>query len=129
MGWLRHLVLHNWWLKLLALGLAYALWAVVLPRESGPIEIGRSVPLELVNLPAGVEVVGQIPTHIHLHLRGSESRLRRLLPEEVGVVLDLRNATPGNHTFRLTPTDVEAPPGVEVVRIVPDVVRLEFARR
>lgn len=129
MGWLRHLVLHNWWLKLLALGLAYALWAVVLPRESGPIEIGRSVPLELVNLPAGIEVVGQIPTHIHLHLRGSESRLRRLLPEEVGVVLDLRNATPGKHTFRLTPTHVEAPPGVEVVRIVPDAIRLELARR
>jgi hypothetical protein len=129
MDWLRRLLLHNWWLKLLALGLAYALWALVIPTESGPVEIGISVPLELANVPANLEVVGEIPTRIHLHLRGSEARLRRLLPEEVGIALDLRQATAGNHVFRLTAADVEAPPGVEVMRIVPEEVRLEFVRR
>lgn len=128
-GWLRQVLLHNWWLKLLALGMAYALWAVVIPRESGPVEIGRSVPLELVNLPRGAQVVGEFPTHIHLHLRGSEGRLRRLAPEDVGVVLDLSGASPGNHIFVLTAENVEVPPGVEVVRIVPEQVSLELRRR
>lgn len=129
MGWLRNWLLHNWWLKLLALGLAYALWAVVIPTESGPVEIGLSVPLELAHLPPGLQVTGEIPTRIHLHLRGNELRLRRLQPEEVGVLLDLRGASPGNNTFRLTAADVEAPAGVEVVRITPEEIRLEMARR
>lgn len=129
MGWLRRFFVHNWWLKLLALALAYGLWVLIVPAERGPVEIGVSVPLELVNLPPGLEVVGEIPTRIHLHLRGSELRLRRLLPGQVGVALDLRRASPGNHQFRLTAAAVEAPPGVEVVRISPDGVRLQLARR
>ncbi len=129
MDWLRRLLLQNWWLKLLSLALAYALWAWVVPTESGPVEIGFSVPLELANVPRGLEVTGEIPARIHLHLRGSESRLRRLLPEEVGIVLDLRNAKPGNHVFRLTPAQVEAPPGVAVVRITPEEVHLRLTPR
>ncbi len=130
MGWLRRLLLHNWWLKLLALALAYLLWSVVIPTESGPmVQIGVSAPLELVNLPAELEVVGEIPSRVHLHLRGSESQLRRLKPEDVGVKLDLRAATPGNHRFSLRPENVELPAGVEVIRVVPDMVELALARR
>ena len=127
MDWLKQLLLHNWWLKLLSLGLAYALWAVV--TQAPAAEIRLSVPLELQQVPAGLQVAGEIPTQVHLHLRGPESRLRTLQPQEVGVVLDLRKATPGNHVFRLTAAAVEVPPGVEVVRIIPEEVRLELVPR
>lgn len=129
MGWLRHLVLHNWWLKLLALGLAFALWAWVIPNESRPEERDLSVPLMIANLPPGLEVVGDVPPRIHLHVRGSGSRVRRLTPEELGVVLDLGGVRAGNHGFRLTAANVRVPPGVEVVRLVPEELRLQVVRR
>jgi len=125
MNLLKRIFVDDWWLKLLSLALAYALWAIV--TQAPPVEIGMSVPLEFRNLPDDLVVAGEIPTHVHLRLRGPESRLRTLLPEEVGVAVDMSWATPGNHPLRLDVSQVELPPGVEVVRIVPEEVRLELA--
>jgi hypothetical protein len=127
MSWLKNLLLRDWWLKLLSLVLAYGLWAVV--TQAPPVEIGLSVPLELRHLPAHLQVAGEIPPRIHLHLRGRENRMRTLRLEEVGVALDLSGARAGNHRFPLTPANVELPAGIEVVRIIPEEVRLELAPR
>jgi len=125
MNWLKRIFVHDWWLKLLSLALAYALWAIV--TQAPPVEIGMSVPLEFRNLPDSLVVAGEIPTRVHLRLRGSDSRLRTLLPEEVVVAVDMSWATPGNHTLRLEASQVELPPGIEVVRIIPEEVRMELA--
>jgi YbbR domain-containing protein len=127
MAWLRGALLNNWWLKLLSLGLAYALWLVV--TQAPPVEIGVSVPLELRHLPSHLQVAGEIPTRVHVHLHGSESRLRLLPAEEIGVVVNLSGATPGSHNFRLRAEDVEVPAGIEVVRIIPEDVELELVPR
>lgn len=127
MDWLKQLLLRNWWLKLLSLGLACALWAVV--TQAPPIEIEVTVPIELHQMPAALEVAQQIPAEVRLRLRGPESRLRALRPEEVGIVLDMSRAAPGNHVIALGPAQAQVPPGVKVVRIVPDVVTLELVPR
>ena len=120
-------VLGNWWLKLLALGLAYALWLAV--GQAPRVDVGVSVPLELQNLAADLQVTGEMTTRIHLILRGPESILRKLPSEQVGVVLDLEGFSAGNHVIPLTADDVERPSGIDVVRITPDEVRLELASR
>jgi YbbR domain-containing protein len=125
MNLVKRIFVDDWWLKVLSLALAYALWAIV--TQAPPVEIGMSVPLELRNLPRGLQVEGEIPTRIHLHLRGPQERMRGLEPEEVGVAVDMSWATPGNHTLRLEVSHVELPPGIEVVRIIPEEVRLELA--
>lgn len=127
MDWLRRLLLHNWWLKLLSLGLAYLLWLVV--TQAPPVDIGMSVPLELRDLPPHLRVAGEIPPRVHVHLHGPENRLRVLVAEEIGVVVNLRGATAGNHRFRLEAENVEVPPGIEVVHIIPEAVQLELVRR
>ncbi|MFQ5926268.1 MAG: CdaR family protein [Terriglobia bacterium] len=127
MDWLRNLLLHNWWLKLLALGLAYALWWGVM---QGPVvEMGMWAPLELRNVPVGIQVRGEFPSPVYLHLRGPERRLHALEPEKLGVVVDLSGAEAGNHQVKLERANVEVPPGIEVVRIIPEEVRLELVRR
>lgn len=124
---LARLLLHNWWLKGLSLALSYGLWVVV--TQSPPVEIGVSVPLELRHLPADLQVVGEIPTRVHLHLYGPEARLRTIQPEDVGVVVDLSRATAGNHAIELQIEHAEVPPGIQVVRIVPSQVRLQLVAR
>jgi YbbR domain-containing protein len=124
MNLFRRIFVDDWWLKLLSLALAYALWAIV--TQAPPVEIGMSTPLELRNLPRHLQVEGEI-ARIHLHLRGPQEQMRRLAPEEVGVAVDMSWATPGKHTLRLEVSHVELPSGIEVVRIIPDEVRLELA--
>ncbi|MFQ5777505.1 MAG: CdaR family protein [Terriglobia bacterium] len=127
MRWLRQLLLHNWWLKLLALALAYGLWWAV---TQGPVvEMGMWGPLELRNVPAGIKVEGEFPAPVYLHLRGPERQLHALQPEKLGVVLDLSGATAGNQRFRLDVGSVEVPPGIEVLRIVPAEVQLTLSPR
>ena len=119
--------LGNWWLKLLSLGLAYALWVAV--GQAPRVDVGISVPLELRNLSSSVRVTGEMTTRVYLILRGPESILRTLPSEQVGVVLDLQGFSAGNHTIPLTPANVEAPSGIEVVRITPEEVLLELTPR
>lgn len=127
MDWLKQLLLRNWWLKLLSLALAYALWSII--TQAPPVEIQVSALLELRQVPASLEVAGEIPPRVHLHLRGPENRLRALQPEEVGVVVNLNAAKPGHHVIQLTPAHAEVPPGIEVVRTIPDQVHLELVPR
>ncbi len=127
MDWLRKALFGNWWLKLLSLGLAYALWSAV--TYTPVADIGVSVPIELHNLPANLQVAGGFSTRVHLQLRGPENRLRRLTPEQIAVVVDLREATPGKITLHLSAQNVEVPSGIEVVRILPEEIWLELAPR
>ncbi|MBI4466580.1 MAG: hypothetical protein HY656_04025 [Acidobacteria bacterium] len=127
MDWLKRLLLHNWWLKLLSLGLAYALWSII--AQAPPVEIELTVPVEAQQVPPALEVARQIPAEVSLRLRGPSNRLRTLQPREIGVVIDLSHATPGNHAVVLDARNVELPPGVELVRILPAEVRLELVQR
>ncbi len=122
MGWLRAALVNNWWLKLLSLGLALALWSSV--HQAATVEIDVSVPLELRNVPAGMQVAAQTATRVTLGLRGPESLLSRMSYEELAVVADLEGFAVGHHRVDLS---AEVPPGVEVVRIIPSQVRLELA--
>ena len=124
MKWLKRLLLDNWWLKLLSLLLAYGLWSVV--TQAPPVEIRVSAPLELRFAPAGLEVRGEVPERVRLHLRGPETRLRTLQPEEVAVFINLNTATAGHYRFVLDARNAEVPPGVEVVSFVPSEVELDL---
>lgn len=127
MSWLKRWLLENWWLKLLSLALAYGLWSVV--TQAPPVEIRVSAPLELRYVPAGLEVRGEVPARVRLHLRGPESRLRTLEPEEVAVFINLNTATPGHYRFVLDARNAELPPGVEALSFVPEEIVLDLAPR
>lgn len=127
MGWLKRLLLNNWWLKLLSLALAYGLWVVV--TQAPPVEVPLSVPLELRHVPAGLQVAGELPPRVRLQLRGPENRLRTLEPEEVAVFINLNTATPGHYRFTLDARNAEVPPGLEVISVYPAEVELDLIPR
>ena len=124
MGGLGRALLNNWWLKLLSLALAYALWSLV--TQAPTIDGDISVPLELRNLAPDLQVAGGLSTRARLHLRGSESLLRELGSNDLGLVVDLQGFGAGRHRFQLTAKNVELPPGIEVVGVTPAEVWLEL---
>jgi YbbR domain-containing protein len=111
-------------LKFLSIALAALLWLVVSGEQI--VERALRIPLEFTNLPSHLELVGETPTVADVRVRGSSGALTRLAPGDLVAVLDLRAARAGRRLFHLTPTDVRAPFGVEVVQVNPSNVSIGF---
>jgi len=111
-------------LKLLSVTLAVMLWMVIAGEET--VERGLRVPLELQQFPPGLELLGDVPTTADVRVRGAAGTLSRLSPGDVVAVVDLRGARSGERLFHLTPEQVRAPFGVEVVQVTPSTVAVAF---
>jgi len=69
---------------------------------------------------------GDVPTAVDVRVRGASGTLSRVGPGDVVAVLDLRGARPGRRLFPLTPDQVRAPFGVEIVQVMPSAVAMTF---
>lgn len=111
-------------LKALSLVLALLLWMVVSGEET--VERGLRVPLELLQVPAGLELTGEVPATVDVRVRGGSGTLSRVSTGDVVAVLDLRSARSGRRLFPLTPEQVRTPFGVEVVQVQPSALAMAF---
>lgn len=111
-------------LKVLSFATAVLLWMVVSGDEI--VERGLRVPVELQQLPAGLELAGDIPTTLDVRVRGGSTTLSRVSPADVVAVLDLRSARPGRRLFPMTQDQMKVPFGVDVVQITPSAIALIF---
>ena len=111
-------------LKLVSIGLAVLLWVVVSGEET--VERGLRVPLELQQVPAGFELVGDVPATVDVRVRGASGILSRVAAGDVVAVLDLHAARSGRHLFPLTPDQVRPPFGVQVVQVQPSAIAMTF---
>jgi YbbR domain-containing protein len=84
------------------------------------------VPLELQQFPAGLELQGEPPSTVDVRVRGASGALGRLAAGDIVAVLDLRGSRAGRRLFHLTPDQVRAPFGIEVVQVTPSTVALVF---
>src|SRR5438270_6393914 len=117
-------VFGNFWLKLLSVGLALLLWMVVSGEET--VERGLRVPLELTQVPAGLELLGEVPATVDVRVRGASGTLSRVAAGDVVAVIDLHTAQAGHRLFPLTPDQVRVPFGVEIVQVLPSAVTMAF---
>ena len=127
MPFLRNWVFHNWHLKLFALLTAFLLWSMYTSEPAA--EVGFTVPLEIRNVPASMEISGDIPSQVRLRVRGRSSLLRRLSAADLGITVDLSGSKPGEIRIELTPDMVETPYGATVVRIAPAEFHLTLVAR
>ncbi|MSO84313.1 MAG: hypothetical protein EXQ53_13635 [Acidobacteria bacterium] len=111
-------------LKGLSVALAVLAWLLVSGEQI--VERALRIPLEFINLPAQLELVGDTPIVADVRVRGSSGALSRIPAGELVVVLDLRRARPGQRLFHLTSADVRAPFGIDVVQMTPSTVSIAF---
>jgi len=67
---------RNLGLKMLAVALGIIVWYLVAGEQI--VERGLRIPLEFVNLPAQLELVGDSPTVVDVRVRGSSGALSRI---------------------------------------------------
>jgi YbbR domain-containing protein len=124
---MRSWIVRHWHLKVLALGLAFAVWVAVTGEGRGVLDF--RVPVDVV-LGTGATLAGAPPTNVTVRLRGPDSLLRRLDPYDLTLHVDLRDAAGGDRTVQLTSHNVSGVPSdVEVALIDPDRLRLSIAKK
>ena len=117
---------HHPGLKLLSVAIAVLLWFTVSGEEV--VERSLRVPLELRNIPDRMELVDSPPISVDVRVRGTTGVVSHLDSGDVVAVLDLSSGRPGRRLFHLTPTQVVAPLGVDVVQVTPATIPLTFER-
>jgi hypothetical protein len=118
---------RHFWPKAISVGVATLLWIAV----GGEKVVERSLraPLELQNVPAALELVGDAPDAVDVRVRGASSALGRMSQGDVTAVVDVANARPGRNLFHLGPTNVRTPFGVDVTYAGPATIPLSFERQ
>ncbi len=123
---LRYWITHNWHLKVIALVLAAMLWMAVANEASS--EVGLDVPLEYRNIPSEVEITGDMTNSVQVRLRGSSNVLKQITSKDVSTIIDLGKMRTGEKIVALSPQNVQAPFGAEVIRVNPSSVRFSLER-
>ena len=123
---MRERLTENLGLKVLSLVLGITLWYAV-ARDQGA-EFAFSIPVELRDIPEGLEVVEESVQQVDVRLRGPSDILRGLTPQDLSVGIDLSEAEPGERVAYLTPDDVAVPFGARVIRVTPASVQIALDR-
>lgn len=119
-------VAHRWREALAAVVLAAVAWAVLVPG-SDVVEDTRRAGVVVDNLPEGYRLESIDPPEVEVLLSGP----RRILPDDpetFKVRIDADLVALGRRTFKLTPSDVETPPGVLALAVEPRAVVLSVEK-
>jgi len=125
---LRNIFLRNWGLKLFSFLLAVILWFSVIPKERIVSEKIITVPLELHNIPAGMEVVEKPTSNVDVKIRAPNRLINQLNSACVHAVLDLHEAQIDLTEYPLNKNMISLPQGAEVKDIYPSLVKLRLEK-
>ena len=127
MGFLRKYVLADAGLKLLALAISFLLWATYTAEPYA--EVGFQLPLEFTTMPPQLEISGDVPTVVHIRVRGRSALLRRMIPADLNLRLDMKDGKQGTSIVNISPEMVRAPYGATVVQVAPTEIHVTLVPR
>lgn len=127
MRFLRKYVFANVGLKLVALAISFLLWATYTSEPFA--EVGYQVPLEFTTMPRHLEISGDLPTVVHVRVRGRSALLRRMVAADISISVDMKDGTEGTSQIRITPDMVRAPYGATVVQVSPSQFQVTLVPR
>jgi len=113
---LRSILVENWGIKLVSIGLSLILWFYV--TSKGKTEMTLAVPLELRNIPQNMAVVGSVASSLEVRVQGQERVLRDITTgKKVVGILDLSMTKEGENVVPLSPDDISRPPDIVVTHM------------
>jgi hypothetical protein len=70
-----------------------------------------------------------VPTLAHIRVRGRSALLRRLIPADLNLRLDMKGGKEGTSILNITPEMVGAPYGATVVQVAPSEIHVTLVPR
>jgi YbbR domain-containing protein len=125
---IRNIFVKNWGLKLFSFLLALVIWVTIIPEEKLSFEKSVTVPLELHNLPSGMEIIEKPPSTIDVIIKAPHRLIDLINSETVRARLELGSARVEQTEFPLNRTMIILPQGAEVKEFSPSQVRMRLER-
>jgi len=119
-------VARDWKLKLVSLGLALGLWFLLVPADKLSSEKSLTIPLEVRNIPPGLEIVERSVSAVDITLRAPNRLLEEIGPSGLVARIDLDRATVLQQEYALSTSMIAVPPGAQVVKISPSKVTIKL---
>lgn len=119
---MRKFFLDNLGLKITAVLLSILLWLFATAR--GQSEISLDVPLELKNIPSGLEVLSQSVKSVSLNVRGQERLIRSIRPSDIRVSIDLSKAKKGEGIYAISKNNIKLHHTITVTNVSPTHVKV-----
>jgi YbbR domain-containing protein len=117
---------QNLGIKLIAIICALVLWFFVVGEEKA--EIGLTIPVEIVNVPANLMVVNDVDNGIDVRVSGPRSLIRQVASQKISKTIDLSRAGAGLISFPISPDSLPLPRGVRVTRVRPTSITIFLER-
>lgn len=120
-------IFANWHTKLLAVAIAFVLWAAVQGFKTD--ETNVMIPIALENVPADVVVTEQSVDEVNVRLMGSRAALRRADEEELVLPISLSGVKVGQVLLAVDPERIELPRGAQATAHSPTTVQFRVEPR
>lgn len=104
--------------------LAFLFWSTVVLTQSELRESAYTIPVDYVNVPRGLSIVGGSISELRVHLLGQRSDIQRIAESRLRARVDLSNAEAGRRNVALTNKNVTLPSGLRIIRIEPSSLEL-----
>lgn len=115
---------ENMAMKISAVLISVFLWFFVTSR--GQSEISLDVPVDMKNIPAGMEVVHSSTKTVNVTIRGQERLLKNVRVGSLRVFVDLSKGKKGEGTFYVDKEDIKLPYAMKVVNVMPSTVKVRL---
>ncbi len=107
---MKRLIFENFGLKVLAVFIAFALWAYVGSRQV--LERKMTLHIEFTDIPAGVTLGSNVKTSISAILVGRKESLLDLDPDDLSALVSLKGCLAGQREMTVHPKIQGLPSGV-----------------
>ena len=121
--WIKKTVAINFQIKLVALFITVVFWFVVFGKKD--LEITKLVKLDVLT-PKELMVSTDIPSEIHIRIRGPSVLLKALENKEQIIKQDLSKHKAGFTSIKIFPEMVDLPLGTKVVDFYPSIITLQL---
>ena len=126
MNRIRLLITHRWPLKAGSFALVCLLWLMLAGQQD--FEVNLRVPVEIKNVPSGMEVLKPSKPEVEITFRGLRKDASTLNDRNVHVELDLSLASMGKKTYSITRDQILLPNDrIQIVGIEPARFVFEFS--
>lgn len=120
----------DWFLKIISLLIAFIMWAFISGQKTPKIiEKNFTAPIYFENTSDDMILTRDVLYEITVQLRGPESIIKNIKPEDVYLTIDLKNKKFGLHSIPLTEDLVHKPSGVSVVNIIPNTIQFKIEKK